>query len=153
MEDIKRILVVSRDTKHCKKAVHYGVSLAMKYGAKLYVLHVADDPTKLEGYQEDEEHKKNVRKIRDELAATIAAENNKGLKVKELLSDGDPSTEIFRVVKDKNIDLIILLAHQESHIEHFLLGHSNDEIIREMPCSILMVKKDPDPAKITELKS
>jgi len=28
MEDVKRILVVSRDTKDCKKAVHYGVSLA-----------------------------------------------------------------------------------------------------------------------------
>jgi len=153
MKDIKRILVVSRDTKHCKKAVRYGVSLARKYGAKLYVLHVVDDPTNLEGYQEDEEHKKNIRKIRKELAATITAENNKGLKVKELLSDGYPSTEIFRVVKDKNIDLIILLAHQESHIEHFLLGRSNDEIIREMPCSILMVKKEPGSAQVADSKS
>jgi len=34
------ILVVSRDTKYCGKAVHYGVSLSRKYGAELYVIHV-----------------------------------------------------------------------------------------------------------------
>lgn len=153
MEDIKRILVVSRDTKHCRKAVHYGVSLARKYGAELSVLHVADDPTNLEGYEEDEEHQNNIRKIREELSATIAAENNKGLNVKESIRKGDPATEIFRVVQDENIDLIILLAHEESHIEHFLFGRSNDEIIRKMPCSILMVKKEPGAAKVTNLKS
>jgi len=148
MEDIKRILVVSRDTKHCRKAVHYGVSLAWKYDAELSVLHVSDDPTNLEGYEEDEEHKDNIRKIQEELATTIAAENSKGLNVKELIRKGDPATEIFRVIKDENIDLIILLAHKESHLEHFLFGRSNNEIIRNMPCSILMVKEAP-PAKVT----
>jgi nucleotide-binding universal stress UspA family protein len=44
MEDIKRILVVSRSTKDCRKAVHYGVSLSRKYGAELYVMHVVHDP-------------------------------------------------------------------------------------------------------------
>jgi nucleotide-binding universal stress UspA family protein len=40
MEDVKRILVVSRDTKYCRKAVQYGVSLSRKYGAELYVIHM-----------------------------------------------------------------------------------------------------------------
>ena len=39
-DDIKRILVVSRMTKYCQKAVHYGISLSRKYGAELYVIHV-----------------------------------------------------------------------------------------------------------------
>ena len=152
MEDIKRILVVSRDTKHCRKAVHYGVSLTRKFGAELYVIHVADDPTCLEGYLEDEEHQASIRKIREELAATIADENRNGLNVKELIKTGYPATEIFRVVEDEHIDLIILLAHEENHIEHFLFGRSNSEIIRQMPCSIFLVKKEPAPTKDADLK-
>ena len=40
MDDIKRILVVSRSTKNCKKALHHGIALAKQNNAKLYVLHV-----------------------------------------------------------------------------------------------------------------
>jgi nucleotide-binding universal stress UspA family protein len=37
-----------------------------------------------------------------------------------------------------------LRAHEEGRIERFLVGGSNDAIIRKMPCSILLVKKEPD---------
>lgn len=152
MEELKKILVVSRDTKHCRKAVRYGVSLARKYGAELSVLHVIHDPFSIEGWNLSiptlaEDYKKLIRKTRAEMAAAIAAEGAKGLNVKELLREGDPVAEVFQVVKDENIVLIILLAHEEGHIEHFLFGRSNDEIIRRMPCSILMVKKEPGPAE------
>ena len=156
MEDIKRILVVSRDTKYCGKVVHYGVSLARKYGAELFVLHVIHDPFSIEGWNLsipslEEDYKKLLKKTRTEMAAAIAAENNKGLKVKELIREGNPVTEIFRVVKEEHIDLLILLAHEEGHLEHFLFGRSNDEIMRKMPCSIFMVKKEP--GKAADLQS
>ncbi len=152
MENFKRILVVSRDTKYCKTAVHYGVSISSKFGADLYILHVIDDSIGLEGFQVGE-HQKDLLKIKEELTATIAAENDKGLNVKELMKEGDPATEILQVVNDEHIDLVILLAHAEGHLEHFLFGRSNDEIIRKMPCSILMVKKEPGPAKHADVKS
>ena len=49
MEDIKRILVLSRSTKHCRKAVHYGIALAKTYVADLYVVHIFHDTFSLEG--------------------------------------------------------------------------------------------------------
>lgn len=75
------------------------------------------------------------------------------MNVKELIKEGNPATEIFQVVADENIDLLILLTHEEGHIEHFLFGRSNDEVIRKMPCSILLVKKEPGSTKIAALKS
>lgn len=140
MEDVNRILVVSRDTKYCRKAVHSGISLANKYGAELYVLHVLDDARSLEGIQE-EEYQQRFLDTRAELAAAIAAENDKGLNVKELIKEGYPSSEIFQVIKEEKIDLLLLLAHEEGHLEHILFGRSNDELIRKMPCSIMMVKE------------
>ena len=152
MENIKRILVVSRDTKYCKTAVHYGFSIANTFGAELYVLHVVDDSIGLEGFKVGE-HQKDLLKTREELSLTIAAENDKGLNVKELMKEGNPATAILQVVNDEHIDLIILLAHEEGHLEHFFFGRSNDEIIRKMPCSILMVKKEPGPVPYDDVKS
>jgi len=49
MEDIKRILVMSRSTKSCHKAVHYGFRLSRMIGAELYVAHVFTDIFNLKG--------------------------------------------------------------------------------------------------------
>ena len=45
------------------------------------------------------------------------------------------------MVKQHKIDLLIMLAHEEGHLEHFLFGRSNEELIRRMPCSIMLIKK------------
>ena len=77
----------------------------------------------------------------------INSEKEKGMKVKQLDKEGDTGKEISKVVRNENIDLIGTLAHEEGHLEHFLFGRSNEEIIRKMPCSVLLVKKEPEPAK------
>ena len=49
MHDIKRILVVSRWTYECKKALHYGISLARSYHAELSILHIIRDTFEMSG--------------------------------------------------------------------------------------------------------
>jgi universal stress protein A len=147
MEDIKRILVVSRSTRDCRKAVHYGVSLSQKYGAALYVMHVVHDPFIFGGWNLpfpslEDEYRKILKEAKAELNAIIKKEKSKGLAVKELLKEGKPAEVVLSAVKEENIDLIIMLAHEEGRLEHFLFGRSNEEIIRVMPCSILLVKKE-----------
>jgi universal stress protein A len=132
MEDIKRILVVSRMTKYCQKAVHYGVSFARKYGAELYVIHVIHNPFGYEGWNLPiYSLKEDYKRIQQE--------------AKEDIREGEPTKEVLKVVKEENIDLIVMLAHEEGRLEHFLFGRSNEALIRRMPCSILMVKKEPEP--------
>jgi nucleotide-binding universal stress UspA family protein len=36
------------------------------------------------------------------------------------VKEGDAEKEILKTVKTENIDLIIMLAHEEGHLEHFL---------------------------------
>ena len=50
MQEVKRILVVAKSTKHCRKAVHMGVMLAKCYGAELYVIHAIYNPFGLKGW-------------------------------------------------------------------------------------------------------
>lgn len=151
MEDIKRILVVSRMTKYCRKAVHYGVSLARKYGATVSVIHVFHDPFGIEGWNLplpnlEKDYQNLLKKTRQELDQIVKEERQGGLDISIELKEGEPTAEILRTVKEDKIDLLVMLAHEEGHLEHFLFGRSNHELILKMPCSILLVKKEPQVA-------
>ena len=148
MEDIKRILVVSRMTKHCREAVHLGISLARKYDAELSILHVVHNPFGLEGWNVplvslEKEYQKIFEDAKADLDRVIREEKAKGFPIRELIKKGEPTKEILHTVKEEKIDLMILLAHEEWKLEHFLFGRSNEELMRMMPCSILFVKKEP----------
>ena len=152
MEDVKRIMVVSRDTKYCRKAVKYGVALSRIYGAELYVIHVVHDPLIFGGWNLpmpslEEEYQKVLNQARKELHSVIDSEKKKGMTIKELIKEGDPTEVLLKAVKEEDIDLLIMLAHEEGHLEHFLFGRSNEDIVRKMPCSVLLVKKEPEPVK------
>jgi nucleotide-binding universal stress UspA family protein len=148
MQDINRILVVSRMTTACIKAVHYGVSLAKKYGAALSVIHVIHDPFGVEGWNLplpnlEKDYQDLLKKTRQQLDGIIEKENRGGMHIEVLMPEGDPTDVIVKTVKEKNIDLLVMLAHEEGHLEHFLFGRSNHELVLRMPCSILLVKKEP----------
>jgi universal stress protein A len=150
MKDIRRIMVVATDIKYSRKAVHYGASVARSYGAELIVLHVVHDPFGAEGWNLpflslDEEYKNALREAKEDLAKVIRAETEKGLAVTEMIREGEPTGVIFQVIQEKRIDLLIVPAHEEGRLEHFLFGRSNEDLIRRMPCSILLVKQEPEP--------
>ncbi len=155
MEDFRRILVISRMTQYCRKAIHYGVSLARTYGAELQVLHLVSNPAAMKAVnapslfpEEVYKNYKNIqREAKEELDKVIKQEIKDGFPIKELISDRDPVEEIVKVVKEDKIDLIVMLAHEEGRLEHALFGGEKDAIIRRMPCSILLVKKEPEPVK------
>lgn len=147
METFKSILVVSRSTKHCIKAVRTGISLARKFGSKLYILHVIHDPFSLDGWNLpaptfEDEYRKMIDDAKRELDLMVRAEKAEGLTVTEWVEEGEPVDEIRKVVERENIDLIIMLAHQEGRLEHFLFGKTNEKIIRRLPATLMLVKKE-----------
>jgi len=110
-------------------------------------MHVVHDPLIFGGWNLpipslEEEYRTMLKEAKKELNAIIKKEKSKGLKVKELLKERKPAEVVLNAVKEENIDLIIMLAHEEGRLEHFLFGRSNKEIVRALPCSILLVKKE-----------
>jgi nucleotide-binding universal stress UspA family protein len=154
VNEIKRILAVCRATKHCEKVVDYGISLAKQNNAKLYVLHVVDDPFGLEAWslpvvswQEiRKEYKDMQEKARADLDQIIKSERSTGTPIEVSVAGGDPDEKILGFVRENEIDLLIMLAHEEGRLEHLLFGRSIDKIIRKLPCSVMLVKQEPGPA-------
>jgi len=147
MGEINKILAVSWITQYCKETIHAAVSLASKYDAELSVIHVVDTFW-MQGWNvpmkaQEEERQKHLDRIKGELSSVIGREKTNGLKVKTLIKEGDPVEEILKVIEKEKIDIVVLRANQESRFEHFLIGGSNDALIRKMPCSIYLVKNKP----------
>ena len=145
METFNNILVVSRSTQHCIKVLRKGISLARRYNARLHILHIIHDPFNLNGWNLpapafNDEYQKMAEKARTELDRMVRAEKAEGLAVSEWVKNGNPADEIKSVVESEKIDLILMLAHQEGRLEHFLFGRTNDEIIRSLPATLMLVK-------------
>ena len=109
MEEFKRILVVSRMTKHCREAVHFGISLARKYNAELSILHVVHNPFGLEGWNLpiislEKEYEKifeeakadlDVVKLKKEYAGRLAFVGNVDVRVLERGNPGEIRREVL----------------------------------------------------------
>ncbi len=148
MDEFKNILVVSRMVKYDTLAIRAGVSLARKHQTKITVLHVIHDPFGIEGWNLPmpnlaKDYQNLMASTRKELDRLVEHERKGGLDIDVMLKEGEPTKEILNTVKEKQIDLVVLLAHEEGHLEHFLFGRSNHELILKMPCSILFIKKEP----------
>ncbi len=150
MEDVKRILVVSRSTRDCRRAVHYGLRLAKTLGAEMFVAYVDDDILNNLGAslatskdETREENRQLQQQIKKELEALIASEQESGTAIKvaedfisDRLYDG-----VVNFVKKENIDLIIMMAHPEGKIERTIFDHDNEKLVHDLPCSIFLVKE------------
>ena len=145
METFENILVVSRSTQHCIRVLRRGISLARQYGANLHILHILHDPFSLNGWNLpipslEEEYQKMAASARQELDRLIRQEKAEGLVITEWVKDGNPVDAIQNVVESERVDLILMLAHQEGRLEHFLFGKTNDAIIRRLPATLMLVK-------------
>jgi nucleotide-binding universal stress UspA family protein len=147
MEMIKNILAVSWLTPNCKETIKLGISLAGKYKAALSVIHVMDT-TWLKGWSipmvsMEEERKKELEKNEADLHSAINQKNEHNMIIREFIREGIPSEVILKIIAEEKIDLLILRSQKETRLERLLVGSSNDEIIRAMPCSIFLVKQEP----------
>ena len=145
MNTLKHILVVSRSSKDCPKVFETGAALAKQFNAHLTLMHVIHDPFNMEGWNLpipslDEEYQKLVEDIRRELTEKVRIEKANGVDVTEIIKEGKPDEVIVDFVEKEHVDLIVMLAHEEGRIEHFLFGKTNDRLIRKIPTSIFLCK-------------
>ena len=148
MNTINKILAVCRITSQCGFVVQTAAAQARLHNAELIILHVVHNPFGIEGWNLPmpaltEDYTRLMKRTRKELSERLTEAKQEPITVDGLVREGKPVREILKVVEEKKIDLLILPAHSESRLEHLLFGGDNEELIREMPCSIMLVKREP----------
>lgn len=74
--------------------------------------------------------------------------NREGLvnrkSIRTAVDFGDPAERILALAKDVNANLIVLGTHSKSNLERTAVGSVTQQVLREAPCSVLVVRADDE---------
>jgi nucleotide-binding universal stress UspA family protein len=162
-EHYQNILISTDGSKDAKYAAHFGMSIARRYNAKVYACNIVDTKDKIlqrHIITLDEAGKGKalgeplifsehiINRLREHLredAALIAEDvkkiaDEKGITTEIIVKDGKAAPEILNIVKEKNIDLVVLGSHGKSSISKLLVGSLSEKIASTAKCSVLVVR-------------
>ena len=79
-------------------------------------------------YSLEKEYKNLQEQAQKDLDNLVAVNKPEDMNVNIIFREGEPNKELFKVVEENDIDLLIFVSHSQWRMEHFLFGRSNDEI-------------------------
>jgi nucleotide-binding universal stress UspA family protein len=147
-ESLNRILVPVDFSAHSDRAVNYATTLANKFGARVSLLHVVEDPF-VTGAWQAEAFVPNIPELLDELikaARTHMGELKKGLAahgfvVETAIIKGAPARAIVEQAATGNYDLIVMGTHGRTGLSHALLGSVAERVVQKAPCPVMTVRQ------------
>ncbi len=136
MIHIKKILYATDFSSYSNQAYFHAVALAENHGAGLTILTVYTPEkgasTKGGSPDADRQYTRNqLEQIRPV---------NPRIQVQHVFLEGDPAEQIVRYAADAGIDLIVLGTHGRTGLERLLMGSVAEKVLREGPCSVMVVK-------------
>jgi nucleotide-binding universal stress UspA family protein len=145
---IKRILAVCDLMSVCDDFIRNALLATQGSRAEWYLLAIIDNPFGVRGLSFprpslEQDYQNLLQNTREGLRKIAAEVRQHGLSVQSMVREGKPLDQILNVIRDQNIDLLIMPAHEQSWMEGFLTGRINKRLLRELPCSILYIKQEP----------
>ena len=142
---IRRILVPTDFSQGSDHALRYAAMLRRQTGAKLFVLHVVEDPT-LTGIWPDVyvSELPDIRAGLREHARTSLAAELKRLRLDRLTADiaiGQSAQVICVMAERHKCDLIVMGTHGRTGVAHLMLGSVAERVVRMAPCPVLVVRE------------
>jgi nucleotide-binding universal stress UspA family protein len=147
-ETITRILVPVDFSPHSEKAVRYAMTLANRFGARVSLLHVVEDPF-VTGAWQAEAFVPNMPELLDvlakaaqsqmaELQTRVAAQ---GVALTTTIIKGQPAGAIVDEATAGDFDLIVMGTHGRTGLSHAFLGSIAERVVQKAPCAVLTVRE------------
>ena len=127
-----------------RAAMREATELAHRFGAELELLHVHLNPA-LSAPDGTAMPPSFLDVASGELQSTVGswqeeAERAVGRPVHATVLPGAPADEIIRFVREHGQDLLVVGTHGRRGVERLLLGSVAERVVREAPCSVLVVR-------------
>ena len=150
MAKLNTILHPTDFSEPAEQAHAMACELARKEKARLIVLHVTSKPVVSVIEKATELPPEELqRKLWETLRCPKDCEA--GLDVLHRVEEGSPVTQIARVARDVQADLIVMGTHGPRGVLSWFKANVTDHVVREAPCSVLIVKNH-SPEPVTEPK-
>ncbi|MDQ1729835.1 MAG: hypothetical protein QOD33_1960 [Pyrinomonadaceae bacterium] len=143
-----RSILVPTDFSECGNyALSYAAELARTFGAGLVCVHVIEPMVPTVGYSGMTEPLP-LADISDQIEDSAERELPKlagceacaGLAVEEMIVHGEAASEIVRVARERQVDLIVVSSHGRTGWGRILFGSTAEAVVRHAPCPVLVVK-------------
>src|SRR3954469_7034535 len=135
-----RILVAVENSPADRTILAHVRSLAAITGAELLLVHVADGFAarhfKDLGLRESEEIRGD-RQYLENLASELAAES---IVASTELAMGDPATELIRLSRERNVDLIAMATHGHRLFNDLVRGTTVNRVRHEVRIPVLLLR-------------
>ena len=124
-------------------ALDNAIHLCRRYESKLNILHVVKgidkEYTEL-GADTSIEQAEIVKALELEFDELIKDIDLSGITLDKEVRLGDPADVILDVIKEKNIDLVMMGSTGKGALKRFFLGSIAEKVSREVPCSFIISK-------------
>lgn len=135
---LKNILVATDFGPAADAALGYARALAKVFGARLHLLHVAENDFLRPSVSDPHDRHAAAARCLDEC---LTAEDRSELAADAVLRISDnPADEITDYAKDASIGLIVMGTHGRTGVSHLLMGSVAERVVRLAPCPVLTVR-------------
>jgi universal stress protein A len=140
MLNYKKIMCAFEFDGNSTAALLLSGTLAKESNATLYILHIArvpnqdmDVPLPFDAVPRWEKEARS--RLAQVVKETLKPEVQSVIEVRS----GVPDLDIVRAARDLAVDLIVMVTHGRTGLEHWVLGSVTEHVIREAPCPVLVL--------------
>jgi nucleotide-binding universal stress UspA family protein len=152
---LANILVATDFSKASDRALEHALSLARTYNSKIFLVHVIPTDHMMAPELADAWREKMRRYTRERMDQTLTADRFFGVPHEGIIQEGSLWPNIEMLIKNFDIDLLVLGTHGKGIVEKLLIGSSAEEIFRQARIPVLTVGPEvwQEPFYSVELKN
>jgi len=136
----KHILIPLENSSADETILTHIRSLARIAGAKLLLVHVADGWVARNFNQLQLAESQEMKEDRAYLEKRVRELTEEGFSCDAVLALGEPSDEIIKLAREKNVDLIAMTTHGHRFISDILYGATVDKVRHKVEVPVLLLK-------------
>jgi nucleotide-binding universal stress UspA family protein len=139
---IKKVLVPVDFSPPSTQAINHAISLARKFQAKLFLLHVVEPSSALlaafpdEGKKVETQRREQAERV---LSALVASEDQDDLDLEIIVKFGEIEEEISLAIREAGADLVVMGTHGRRLFGRWLIGSVTQHMLRKMSVPVLTV--------------
>ncbi len=137
---LKNILLAFDGSEYSNRALQYAKTLAERFEATLWLVHIFTHTSDLLGYEDYEKfyskRKAGGQTLLDEALQELS---NTRLDVREELQEGPEAESILNIAKNCQADLIVMGTRGHGTLKGLLVGSVSRKVIHHSSCPVMVV--------------
>ena len=146
VHSIRRVLCPVDFSRSSHEALAYAAAFADQAQARLTILHVLELPPELSEYAGAmglvAYRDARIYEARTRLSEMVASAVPPTCKVRELVLEGKPYSEILKVAAEQEADLIAIGVRGRGPVDLVFFGSTTNHVVRAAHCPVLTLKEE-----------